>query len=86
MTVIMTALVAKADLESLITNCQLPMPSPYLTQLQTDHTDLTRILQYHQNNTHPRDTPSGRILRGIYLMILEDALKVVNSLLQIPDL
>lgn len=64
------------------------MTHPYTTQLQTDHADLTRILQYHQNTTHPRETASAsaRILRGIYLMILEDALKVIKSLMQSAEL
>ena len=61
------------------------IPNPYTSQLQSDHADLTRILRYHQETTHPRETPSARILRGIYLMILEDALKVINSLMQVPE-
>ena len=57
----------------------------YHTQLQTDHADLTRILRYHQETTHPRETPSARILRGIYLLILQDALKVISSMLQVKE-
>jgi hypothetical protein len=54
----------------------------YLSRLHSDHTALTRILHYHQTTPPPRDTPSSRILRTIYLTILEDALSVLASLLQ----
>lgn len=58
------------------------LQSTYLNQLQTDQTEFARILAFHQATPHPVSSHSARILRNIYLTILEDALKVINSLMQ----
>jgi hypothetical protein len=58
------------------------MSPTYLDQLQSDQADIARILQAQRDVPTEDAHVSVQLLRNTYLVILEDALSVVNSLIQ----